>query len=139
MHTNRESLRMLAGRAAAAPALALALALAACGGGSLPTSVPSVSIPTLPPDVMPSGTSACIDASTMAVIDQLKASGADLPTLLAANKDALIAGLGELESSDPTMTAWRDALVDALESGDMDAAAGEIAKLADDEVAITAC
>ena len=75
----------------------------------------------------------------MAVIDQLRATGADLPALLAANKDALIAGLGDLESSDPDTIAWRDALVDALESDDMAAAAVEISKLADDEVSITRC
>jgi hypothetical protein len=88
---------------------------------------------------MASGTAACVDAPTMAIIDQLRASGANVPALLAANKDALISGLGGLESSDPITTAWRDALVDALESGDMDAAATQIAKLANDEVALTPC
>jgi hypothetical protein len=117
----------------------LALALAACGGGSLPTSIPSIDIPTFPADDMASGMAACIDAPTMAVIDQLRATGADVPTLLDANKDALIAGLSGLESSDPTTTAWRDALVGALESGDMDAAADEVARLANDEVTITPC
>jgi hypothetical protein len=91
-----------------------------------------------PPDA-PAGTGACVDAPTMAIIDQLQATGADLPALLAANKDALIAGLSDLESSDPNTTAWRDALVDALESGDVDAAADEIARLANDEVTITPC
>lgn len=119
---------------------ALALALAACGGGgSLPTSIPTDLIPTMPADDLASGTGACIDEPTMAIIDQLRATGADMPALLAQNKDALISGLSDLESSDPTTTAWRDALVDALESDDMTAAAAEIAKLANDEVTITPC
>jgi hypothetical protein len=98
-----------------------------------------MAIPTLPPNNIASGMAACVDAPTLALIDQLRATGADVPTLLAANKDALIAGLGALESSDPDTTAWRDALVDALESGDADAAADEIARLANDEVTITPC
>jgi hypothetical protein len=127
MHTTRPTLLSFLGAAV--------LALAACGG-SLPTSVPSIAIPTLPVDGIPSGTAECVDAPTMAIFDQLRATGADLPTVLAANEDVLIAGLGELESSDPTTIAWRDALIDALESGDMDAAAAEIAKLADGEITI---
>ena len=129
MHTRRTTLLSFVG--------ATVLALAACSGS--PSSIPSLSIPTLPPNVMPSGTSACVDAPTMVVIDQLRATGADLPALLAANKDALIAGLGDLESTDADTIAWRDALVEALESDDMAAAAAEIAKLADDEVSITRC
>jgi hypothetical protein len=75
----------------------------------------------------------------MAIIDQLRAAGANVPALLAANKDALIAGLGRLQSSDPTTTAWRDALVGALQSGNMTAAAAEVAKLANGQVTITPC
>jgi hypothetical protein len=133
MNTKRTTLRSLVA------AGALALALAACGGTTLPTSVPSTAIPTVPPDIASAAAGACVDAPTMAVIDQLRATGADVPTLLAANKDALIAGLNNLESTDPDVTAWRDALVDALESGDMDAAADEIARLANEEVTIAAC
>jgi hypothetical protein len=118
---------------------AFALVLAACGGGTLPTSLPTELIPTFPPDDMASGTAACIDAPTMAIIDQLRATGADAPSLLEANKDALIAGLSDLQSSDPNTTAWRDALVGALEADDFDAAAAEIARLAQGEVTITPC
>ena len=128
MHITRKPLLSFLG--------ASVLAIAACGG-PLPTSVPSITVPTLPP--VASGMAGCVNAPTMAVLDQLRATGADLPTLLAANKDALIAGLNSMESSDTATTSWRDALVDALESGDMDAAAAEIAKLADDEVTITTC
>lgn len=124
--------------AGAAATFTLALALAACGG-SLPSAIPSMALPTLPPNNIASGIAACVDAPTLTLIDQLRATGADVPTLLASNKDALIAGLGALESSDPETTAWRDALVDALESGDVDAAADEIARLANDEVTITPC
>ena len=120
-------------------AAALALALAACGGGALPSSIPTDLIPTFPPDDMASGTAACIDQPTMAVINQLRSAGTNLPELLAENTDILVSGLRELESNDPNTTAWRDALVDALEGGDMDAAADEIARLANDEVTITPC
>jgi hypothetical protein len=128
MHTRRPSIR------AFVAAAAFAMAVAACGGSTLPSAVPSIAIPTLPP-----GSSACLDAPTMAILDQLRATGADVPALLAANKDALIGGLNDLESTDPNVTAWRDALVGALQSGDMDAAAAEIAKLANDEVTIAPC
>ena len=136
MHDQRTTLRSLA--AGAAASLTLAVALVACGG-TVPTSVPSISIPTLPPDGMASGMAGCVDAPTMAVIDQLRATGADVPTLLEANDDALIAGLSELDSTDATVTAWRDALVEALEAGDFDAAADEIARLANNEVTLTPC
>lgn len=121
-------------------AVAVVLGLGACqaGTGPVPT-LPSLAIPTFPPDDMASGTDACIDAPTMAIIDQLRATGADVPALLAVNKNALIIGLGRLESNDPATTAWRDALVAALQSGDIDAAAAEVAKLARDEVTITPC
>ena len=128
MHTTRKPLLSLLG--------ASVLAIAACGG-TVPTSIPSLNIPTLPP--VASGMSACVDAPTMAVIDQIRAAGADVPTLLEANDEALIAGLSDLESTDATVTAWRDALVEALEAGDFDAAAEEIAKLANDEVTIATC
>jgi hypothetical protein len=132
MHDRRPALRSLVAAAA------FALTVAACGG-TLPSSVPSIDIPTFPPDDMASGTAACIDEPTMAIIDQLRATGADAPALLAANKDELISGLSELQSSDPNTTEWRDALVGALQSGDMEAAAAEIARLANDEVTITPC
>ena len=121
-------------------AVAAAFALGACQSGTnaVPT-LPSLAIPTFPPDDMASGTTACIDAPTMVIIDQLRATGADVPALLTANKPALIAGLGRLQSSDPKTTAWRDALVGALQSDNFDAAAAEVAKLASGDVTITPC
>ncbi len=96
-------------------------------------------IPTFPPDDLASGTAACIDAPTMAIIDQLRAPGADVPALLVANEDALVTGLGDLESADPAVTEWRDALLTALTSDDMTAAAAQVALLASNEVALTPC
>lgn len=124
-------------------ATCLALSMAACAGGStasnLPEDLSSMEIPTFPPDDLASGTAACIDAPTMAIIDQLRAPGADVPALLVANEDALVTGLGDLESADPAVTEWRDALLTALTSDDMTAAAAQVALLASNEVALTPC
>ena len=128
---------------------ALALALAACstGGGTLASGVPDdlggmpsgSFIPTFPPDDLASGALACIEPPTMAIIDQLRAPDADVPALLAQNKDALIAGLGDLESADPATTEWRDALLSALSAGDMTAAAAQVAVLVAGDLTITPC
>lgn len=124
-------------------ATGLAFSLAACTGGStasnLPGDLSSMEIPTFPPDDMASGLAACIDAPTMAIIDQLRAPGADVPALLEANKDALVSGLGDLESADPTVTEWRDALLSALTANDMTAAAAQVAALAANQVSLTPC
>lgn len=123
-------------------ATGLAFSLAACAGGMTSSTVPDLStmaIPTFPPDDLASGVAACIDAPTMAIIDQLRAPGADVPALLAANKDALVSGLGDLESSDPAVTEWRDALLSALTSDDMTAAVAQIAVLAAGTVQLTPC
>jgi hypothetical protein len=123
--------------------IALAFSFAACGPGAtasgLPADLSSMEIPTFPPDDLASGTAACIDAPTMAIIDQLRAPGADVPALLAANKDALLSGLADLESSDPAVEAWRDALLTALSDDDMTAAAAQVAALAADQVSLTPC
>jgi hypothetical protein len=121
----------------------LALSLAACAGGTTSPTVPgelaSMEVPTFPPDDLATGTATCIDPPTMAIIDQLRAPGADVPGLLAANKEALITGLGELESNDPTVNEWRDALLTALSDDDLTAAATQIARLAANEVELTPC
>jgi hypothetical protein len=121
---------------------ALAFSFAACGPAATASAIPdlsSMAIPTMPPDDLASGTAACIDAPTMAIIDQLRAPGADVPALLAANKAALVSGLSDLESSDPAVTEWRDALLSALASNDMTAAAAQVAALAADKVTLTPC
>lgn len=123
-------------------ASALALSMAACGGTSasnLPGDLSTMAIPTFPPDDFASGGTACIDAPTMAIIDQLRAPGADVPALLAANKDALADGLAELESSDPAVMEWRDALLTALADDDMTAAAAQVALVAANQVSLTPC
>jgi hypothetical protein len=132
-------------------AFAICLSLAACsGGGSLASSLPSFPddlggtpsddfIPTFPPDDLASGVAACIDPPTMAVIDQLRAPGADVEAILTANEDALVAGLGELESADPRTTEWRDALLTALTADDMARAAAQVAVLAAGNLTITPC
>jgi hypothetical protein len=124
-------------------AIGLAVSMAACGpsgsASTLPGDLSTMAIPTFPPDDLASGTAACIDTATMAIIDQLRAPGADVPTLLAANKDKLTSGLADLESSDPAVTEWRDKLLQALSDGDMTTAAGQIAALAANQVQLTPC
>jgi len=123
-------------------AAGLALSLAACGAGGSASSIPTIpsdQIPSFPPDDLASGVASCIDAPTMAIIDQLRAPGADVPGLLAANKDKLTTGLADLESSDPKVAEWRDALLSALASGDMTAAASQIALLAANQISLTPC
>ena len=121
-------------------AVAAALGLGACqtAASAVPT-LPSIAIPTFPPDDMASGSTACLDAPTMAIIDQLRASGADVPAILAANKPALVAGLGRLQSTDPTTTAWRDFLVEAVNSNDAANVALQIARLSSGQVAVPPC
>ena len=124
-------------------AAAAAIGIGACNSATTPTipALPTLGIPTQFPDDLASGTGACIDAPTMAIIDQLRAtaSGTDIRALLQQNKDALVAGLGNLESSDPTTMDWRDALLTALDTGDIDGAAAQIQRLVNDEVELTPC
>jgi hypothetical protein len=122
----------------------LVLVLAGCSGAGAST-VPTIpaGVPTIPagvPTVPPSGlTSACLDSDTMAIVDQLKATGADTPTILAANKDKLVAGLNRLQPSDPAVVAWRDSLVTAINSNDAQAVAAQIALLSNGQVTIPPC
>jgi hypothetical protein len=115
--------------------------LGACstvGASSIPT-LPSVTVPTLPSG---SGANlgACVDASTFAIIQQLKAPGADVQAILTANKDVLVTGLQTFQPSDPATKAWRDALVGALNTGDMTAAATQIGMLTTSStITLTSC
>jgi hypothetical protein len=124
------------GRAAALLA-SLAFAVGACTGAGA-TSVPTlpVGVPTVPPSGI---ASACLDAATMAIFDKFKATGADAPALLAANKDALIASLSAMQPTDPAMVTWRDTLVAAINSGDAQTVAAQIALASNGQVAIPAC
>ena len=117
-----------------------AVGLGACSPGS--SAAPSLNVPSnLLPTTNPSGSAmaACVDAATMAVIDQLKAPGADVPSILTANKDALIAGLNSLQPADAATTTWRDALVKALQDGDAAAAKTQVDALASGGITLTAC
>jgi hypothetical protein len=116
---------------------ALAFAVGACAGAG------ASSVPTLPvgvPTVPPSGiASACLDAATMAIFEQFKATGADAPALLAANKDKLIASLSAMQPTDPAVVTWRDTTVAAINSGDAQTVAAQIALSSNGQVAIPAC
>jgi hypothetical protein len=115
----------------------LAFVLGACSGAS------ASNVPTLPagaPTLPPSGlASACFDADTMAVVDQLKATGADVPTILAANKDKLISALTAMQPADTAVVTWRDALVTAIRSDNADAVAAQISMLSSGQVTIPPC
>ena len=116
---------------------AIALGVSACAGAG------ASSVPTLPagaPTLPPSGlASACLDSDTMAVLDQLKATGADAPTILAANKDKLTSGLQGMQPTDPTVVTWRDALVAAINSNDASAIAAQVAMLSSGQVTLATC
>jgi hypothetical protein len=117
-----------------------ALALAACGGAGS-------SIPTVPPSLVPqvtigagmSGATACVDAATLAVFDQLKASGADVQAILTANKDVLLKGVQSMQVTDPTTTTWKNDLVAALQAGDVAKATTLIAQVSSGGIAISTC
>ena len=133
--TPRSTTRRL-GRGPAA-FVAMALALGACSGAGA-SNVPTIpaGVPTIPPSGL---AGACLDAGTLAVLDQLKATGADVPTILAANKDKLVSGLTAMQPSDPAVVVWRDALVTAVNAGDADAVAAQVALLSNGQVTIPPC
>lgn len=124
--------------------LALSAAgLGACstaGPSSIPSiAIPSVSIPSLPVASGGSPLGACVDAATFAILQQLKAPGADVQGILTANKDALINGLKGFQPADPATASWRDALVTALTASDMTAAASQVAMLTGSQLSISSC
>jgi hypothetical protein len=133
--------------------LAGVLAISAAGVGACSTAgqsplpslaipsvaIPSVSIPSLPIASGGSPLGACVDAATFAILQQLKAPGADVQGILTANKDALINGLKGFQPADPATASWRDALVAALTAGDMTAAATQVAMLTGSQISVTSC
>ena len=123
--------------AAAGVLAAMTLALGACTGAGA-SEVPTIpaGLPTIPPSGL---AGACLDAGTLAVLDQLKATGADVPTILAANKDKLVSGLTAMKPNDPAVVTWRDALVTAVNAGDADAVAAQVALLSNGQVTIPPC
>ncbi|HEY2916478.1 MAG TPA: hypothetical protein VGI98_04605 [Candidatus Limnocylindrales bacterium] len=142
--------RQLLTRAAPAAALLVAIgAFAACNPGA--STLPSVTLPsiTLPSVAIPSigaslsvtgsGVTGCIDPATAALLSQAQAQGADIPTLLQQNKDALIQGLEAFQPGDPATTLWRDNLVFAIKAGDFTTATQQIQLMASGQVAISSC
>jgi hypothetical protein len=133
--TRRRGLRNVLGLT-----LLATLALGACGAAG-------TSIPTVPPSLVPqvtieagmSGGTACVDAATLAVFDQLKASGADVQAILTANKDVLLAGVQSMQVTDPTTTTWKNDLVAALQTGDFAKAATLVAEVSSGGISITTC
>ena len=118
----------------AALLVAIAFAVGACSGAGA-SSLPTLgNLPTVP-----ASGGACLDAATLAILDQLKATGADVPTILAANKDKLVAGLNQFQPTDPAVKTWRDTLVTAIGSNDAVAIAAQIAMLSSGQVTIPPC
>ena len=135
-------------RAGAARRYALIAILGIAGLGVVGCSAAASAIPsvitnaTLPPLPLPTGGSplaACVDSATYAVIQQLKAPGADVAAILTANKAVLLTGLQQLHPVDAATTTWRDALLAALNAGDMTAAGTQIALLTSSQVSLTSC
>jgi len=120
-----------------------AAAVAACGGAST-SAIPSIAIPSNLPSVAVtvepggSGGTACVDAATLAVIDQLKAPGADVQALLTSNKDVLIKGVQSMQVNDPTTTTWKNDFVAAVQAGDS-AKVGTLLGQIDTDIKITTC
>jgi hypothetical protein len=127
------------------PILALLLAVSALGLGGCAAAASSIPSLAVPSNVVPttngsaSPVAACADPATMAVITQLEAPGADVTGLLTTNKDVLITGLNTLQPADAATTAWRDALVKALQDGDMATASAKIGELTSGGVTLSAC
>jgi hypothetical protein len=120
-----------------------AFALAACGGAST-SAIPTVVVPSNLPQVAvtvepgASGGTACVDAATLAVIDQLKAAGADVQALLTANKDTLVKGLQAMQVNDPTTTTWKSDFVAAVQAGDSAKVTTLLGQI-DTDIKITTC
>lgn len=144
-HPTRASARSPRRSAAVGLGFALAFGLGACSGGTvLPTgsavpTVPSSVVIVLPTMPDASDMTACLDANTRALLDQIRSTPADAPALIATNKDAIIDALGELESDDPAVNSWRDSMVTALENADTTNLLILINRFRSGEVMIASC
>ena len=118
-------------------AVVAAMALGACGAAG--ATVPPSLVPQVTVGAGMSGGTACVDAATLAVFDQLKASGADVQAILTANKDVLLAGIQAMRVTDPTTTTWKNDLVAALQAGDVAKATTLIAQVSSGGISITTC
>jgi hypothetical protein len=119
------------------------LVLGACSG-STSSPAPSTAASTEPsmaasseasPDA--SGATACLDASTMAIITELTASGADVEAILTEKGDELVTGLQSFTPPADAMT-WRDDLVAAIQAGDAQAVQDQLAMIGS-EVSLETC
>ena len=124
-----------------AASLAIMVGIAAYGfaacSAPVASNLPSISIPSI---ALPSGNlSACVDPATAGIISQLQQQGADVKSILTQNKDALVRGLQSFQPTDPTTVEWRDKLVAALQSSDMDAAAAQVQLLTSGQVTLSSC
>lgn len=126
-----------------AMAAAMLVAIAACSGATLspgtstaPSTAPSAAASA---DASPgaSGATACIDAGTMAIIQSLTASGADVEAILTDQGDELVAGLQSFTPPADAMT-WRDDLVAAVQAGDAQAVQEQVAMIGS-EVSLETC
>lgn len=110
------------------------LALAACGGAARsPASTESAGSPTTGPTASASGAAACVDAEAAAVIEALRAPGADVQAIITEQGDTLVAGLQRF-TPPPDATAWRDELVASIESGDAAAVVSQVQKIGSEVV-----
>jgi hypothetical protein len=118
---------------------ALAFAAAACSAVTTPSGLPS-NLPSSLPSVATNSTGrACLDTSTMAIITQLQAPGADVASILHQNKAALVSGLQSFQPADATTGQWRDAFVTALQSSDMMAAEAKVKEITTAGITLAAC
>ena len=120
-------------------AIALTAACSSVGSPALPSNLPTSLPSNLPSLGTSSAGTACLDVSTMAILTQVQASGADVQAILTQNKDALISGLQSFQPTDATTTTWRDDLVAALQSGDMATAAAKVQEITTAGITLATC
>jgi hypothetical protein len=84
-------------------------------------------------------TGGCLDPATFAILNQLQQQGADVPSLLTANRAALLSGLQGFHPQDGATATWRDDLVAALQANDLTKAATEVQMLTSAQVAVASC
>lgn len=114
------------------------LAIGACGGtAGSPASTVSASDATTGPTAGASGAAACIDAEAAAIIEALRAPGADVQAIITEQGATLVAGLQRF-SPPPDAMAWRDELVAGIESGDVPAVLSKVEEIGD-EVVLAFC
>jgi hypothetical protein len=117
----------------------VALLIVAGCTGTTPSPSPTASgvVTTAEPTSEASGAAACIDAETAAIIQALRAPGADVETIITEQGDKLVAGLQRF-TPPPDATTWRDELVAAIEDGDAAAVQAQV-EMIGSEVTLQFC